>query len=75
VQGDTTTALVGALAGFYHGIPVAHVEAGIRTGELYSPFPEEVNRRMIGTIASYNFAATARAKRALLMACLLEWNG
>lgn len=66
-QGDTTTAFVGALAAYYQGIPVAHVEAGIRTGSIYNPFPEEVNRRIISTIASYNFAATDRARRALLM--------
>ena len=58
VQGDTTTALAGALAGFYAKVPVAHVEAGLRTGDLGSPFPEEAHRVLISTIASWHFAAT-----------------
>ncbi len=58
VQGDTTTAIAGALAAFYTRIPVAHVEAGLRTGNRYSPFPEEVNRRLITQIADLHFAAT-----------------
>jgi len=66
VQGDTTTALCGALAAYYCRIPVAHVEAGLRTGDKYSPFPEEVNRRLVGHIADYHFAPTPAAKATLL---------
>jgi UDP-N-acetylglucosamine 2-epimerase (non-hydrolysing) len=58
VQGDTTTALAGALAAFHRGIPVGHVEAGLRTGDDTSPFPEEMNRRLITRLARYHFAAT-----------------
>ena len=58
VQGDTTSAFTGALVGFYNKIPVGHIEAGLRTGNIYSPFPEEVNRRLIGTIADIHFAPT-----------------
>ncbi|WP_218005017.1 non-hydrolyzing UDP-N-acetylglucosamine 2-epimerase [Actinomadura macra] len=61
VQGDTTTAMCGALAASYEQIPVAHVEAGLRTGNLYNPFPEELNRRLIGPIARWHFAPTERA--------------
>lgn len=60
VQGDTTTALAGALAGFYRHVPVGHVEAGLRSGNLKSPFPEEMNRRLITRIADLHFAATER---------------
>lgn len=65
VQGDTTTALVGALEAYYHKIPVAHIEAGLRTTDLYSPFPEEVNRRLISQIALYNFTPTIQAQERL----------
>ncbi|MEV0485188.1 UDP-N-acetylglucosamine 2-epimerase (non-hydrolyzing) [Streptomyces sp. NPDC050508] len=65
VQGDTTTALAGALAAFYEKIPVAHVEAGLRTGVIDNPFPEELNRCLIGRIARWHFAPTARAARHL----------
>lgn len=58
VQGDTTTAVAGALAAFYSGIAVGHVEAGLRTHNRYSPFPEEMNRRLITQIADLHFAAT-----------------
>ena len=58
VQGDTTTAYMAALAAFYSKIPVGHVEAGLRTHDIYSPFPEEVNRQSISTMATYNFAPT-----------------
>lgn len=61
VQGDTTTAFVSALASFYHRIPVAHVEAGLRTGDLNSPFPEEGNRTLIAQLARWHFAPTAEA--------------
>ncbi len=58
VQGDTTTAMAGALAAFFAGIPVAHVEAGLRTGDPKSPFPEETNRRLITRLARWHFAPT-----------------
>lgn len=60
VQGDTTTALAGAITAFHSDIPVGHVEAGLRTGDVRAPFPEEMNRRLISRIASYHFAATAQ---------------
>ena len=62
VQGDTTTAVAAALASFYRRIPVGHVEAGLRTGERYSPFPEEVHRQMVVSLATWNFAPTARPR-------------
>jgi UDP-N-acetylglucosamine 2-epimerase (non-hydrolysing) len=65
VQGDTGSALGGALAGFHGNVPVAHIEAGLRTGDLASPFPEEGNRRLIGQIAALHFAPTAQARAAL----------
>ena len=61
VQGDTTTAFAAALAAFYQKIPVGHVEAGLRTDNLYDPFPEEANRRLISQLATLNFAPTDRA--------------
>jgi len=66
VQGDTTTASLSALTAFYSHVFVAHVEAGLRSGDRYSPFPEEVNRRMVGVIADIHFAPTAQAKEYLL---------
>jgi UDP-N-acetylglucosamine 2-epimerase (non-hydrolysing) len=66
VQGDTTTAFVTALAGFYHQIPVAHVEAGLRSYDLLNPFPEEANRRLISVVTDVHFAPTARAAEALV---------
>lgn len=65
VQGDTTTALAGALAAFHRKIPVGHVEAGLRSGNVHSPYPEEMNRRLITRLATYHFAATARNAAAL----------
>lgn len=65
VQGDTTTAFVGALAGFYRKIKVAHIEAGLRSKNKYSPFPEEINRVLVGHLADYHFAPTERAARNL----------
>lgn len=65
VQGDTTTAMVAALAAFYQRIPVAHVEAGLRTYDLQQPFPEELNRRLISPLAEFNFAPTPAAARNL----------
>jgi UDP-N-acetylglucosamine 2-epimerase (non-hydrolysing) len=61
VQGDTTTTFCGALAAFYSGVPVAHVEAGLRTGDLRQPFPEELNRVLTSHLATLHFAATQRA--------------
>ncbi len=61
VQGDTTTTFCGALSAFYKRIPVAHVEAGLRTGDIYQPFPEEMNRLLAGRLAAVHFAATDRA--------------
>jgi UDP-N-acetylglucosamine 2-epimerase (non-hydrolysing) len=66
VQGDTTTTLTGALAAFYRNIPVAHVEAGLRTGDLTQPFPEELNRVMTGRLAALHFAPTEKARCNLL---------
>ncbi len=66
VQGDTTTAIAGALAAFYARIPVGHVEAGLRTGNRHSPFPEEMNRRLITQLADFHFAATADNVKILL---------
>ena len=66
VQGDTTTTLAGALAGFNRRIPVGHVEAGLRSGNLMSPFPEEMNRRLVSQITSFHFAATEKNRRNLL---------
>jgi len=66
VQGDTTTTFCGSLAAFYRKIRVGHVEAGLRTGDKHSPFPEEINRAMVTRLADYHFAPTERAKRNLL---------
>jgi UDP-N-acetylglucosamine 2-epimerase (non-hydrolysing) len=65
VQGDTTTTLAAALASFYRGIPVAHVEAGLRTGDLKQPFPEELNRVLTSRLTALHFAPTERAAEAL----------
>jgi UDP-N-acetylglucosamine 2-epimerase (non-hydrolysing) len=66
VHGDTTTAMAAALAAFYERIPVAHIEAGLRTRDIYSPWPEEINRSIVGRLATLHFAPTARAKGNLL---------
>lgn len=66
VHGDTTTSMAAALAAFYQQIPVGHVEAGLRTHNIYSPWPEEMNRQITGRIASYHFAPTALSKSNLL---------
>lgn len=66
VQGDTTTVMAAALAAFLHGARVAHVEAGLRTGDRRAPFPEEVNRRVAGVVADHHFAPTVRARENLL---------
>ncbi len=65
VQGDTATAMAGALAAYYRKIPVAHVEAGLRSGNIHHPWPEEVNRKIIGNIAALHFAPTETAAAAL----------
>ena len=66
VHGDTSTTFAGALAAFYAQVPVGHVEAGLRSGDIYSPFPEEMNRRLTGVLSSVNFAPTMTAKNNLL---------
>ena len=66
VQGDTTTAFAAALATFYLRIPVAHIEAGLRTGCLYSPWPEEAHRCLIDRLTSYFFAPTLQAQNTLI---------
>ena len=71
VQGDTTTAFCASLAAFYQNIKVAHVEAGLRTEDLFNPFPEEANRRIISQISSLHFAPTENAKKNLIKANVL----
>jgi UDP-N-acetylglucosamine 2-epimerase (non-hydrolysing) len=66
VQGDTTSAFVAALAAFYHGVGVAHLEAGLRTGDIWSPYPEEANRRLITVVSALNFAPTPKSAVNLL---------
>ena len=66
VHGDTSTTFSAALAAFYHKIPVGHVEAGLRTYDMYSPFPEEINRVLTGHIASWHFAPTQRNRDNLI---------
>ncbi|MCL1946735.1 MAG: UDP-N-acetylglucosamine 2-epimerase (non-hydrolyzing) [Chitinivibrionia bacterium] len=67
VHGDTTTAFISALFAYYQKIKVAHIEAGLRTNNIYSPFPEEGNRKMIDAISSYLFAPTERSKKTLIL--------
>ena len=66
VHGDTTTTMAASLAAFYQKVPVGHVEAGLRTGDIYSPWPEEVNRKVTGALTSMHFAPTERSKQNLL---------
>ena len=66
VHGDTTTSFVGALAAFYQKIKIGHVEAGLRTNDLYSPFPEEANRQITGVLADFHFVPTQSAKQNLI---------
>ena len=66
VHGDTTTTFAGSLAAFYHQIPIGHVEAGLRTYNKYSPYPEEINRQFVGLVADLNFAPTERSRKNLL---------
>ena len=72
VHGDTTTSTAAAIAGFYAQIPVGHVEAGLRTHNIYSPWPEEMNRQITGRIATYNFAPTPLSKANLLRESVAE---
>jgi UDP-N-acetylglucosamine 2-epimerase (non-hydrolysing) len=74
VQGDTTTAFIATLASFYQSIPVGHVEAGLRTNNIYSPFPEECNRRLITPIAALHFAPTESARLNLIHEGVNEAN-
>lgn len=66
VHGDTATTLASSLAAYFHQIPVAHVEAGLRTGNIYAPWPEEINRKMTAAVSRWNFAPTERARNNLL---------
>jgi len=66
VHGDTTTTMAASLAAFYEKVPVGHVEAGLRTGDIYAPWPEEMNRSLVGRMASLHFAPTERARQSLL---------
>lgn len=72
VQGDTTSAMAGAMAAFYEKIPVGHVEAGLRTGNIHMPWPEEMNRKLIGSMATIHFAPTQTAKNHLLLEGIAE---
>ena len=72
VQGDTTTTTAGAMAAFYSGIPVIHAEAGLRSFDLFSPFPEEANRKMTSQITSLHLAPTSQSKANLLRESLPE---
>ncbi|MBQ2123071.1 MAG: UDP-N-acetylglucosamine 2-epimerase (non-hydrolyzing) [Bacteroidaceae bacterium] len=72
VHGDTTTSTAAALAAFYQQIPVGHVEAGLRTHNIYSPWPEEMNRQLTGRMATYNFAPTPLSKQNLLREAVVE---
>ncbi|NLI91033.1 MAG: UDP-N-acetylglucosamine 2-epimerase (non-hydrolyzing) [Peptococcaceae bacterium] len=74
VQGDTTTTFVSALAAFYHKVPVGHIEAGLRTGEKYSPWPEEINRRLTTGLADLHFAPTEVSRNNLLREGIPQQN-
>jgi UDP-N-acetylglucosamine 2-epimerase (non-hydrolysing) len=74
VHGDTTTSFVAALAAFYHKIPVGHIEAGLRTGNIYAPWPEEMNRRLTDTISDMHFAPTKSAELNLLQCGIPKSN-
>ena len=74
VHGDTTTTMAGALAAFYAQVPVGHVEAGLRTGNLYAPWPEEANRMIVGRIADMHFAPTQTARQSLLKENVADAN-
>jgi UDP-N-acetylglucosamine 2-epimerase (non-hydrolysing) len=72
VQGDTTTTFAAALAAFYHKIPVAHIEAGLRTNNMYSPWPEEINRQLTSRLATLHFPPTLGARQNLLAEGIIE---
>ena len=72
VQGDTTTAFAASLGAFYSKVPIAHVEAGLRTNNIFDPYPEEVNRRLIGQISSLHFAPTKAAEKTYIPQGFLE---
>lgn len=74
VQGDTTTVFAGALAGFYNGVKIGHIEAGLRSYDLYSPFPEEANRKLTGVVTNFHFAPTLKSKQNLLNEGFSESN-
>ncbi|WP_299773691.1 UDP-N-acetylglucosamine 2-epimerase (non-hydrolyzing) [uncultured Pseudoteredinibacter sp.] len=74
VHGDTSTTFAASLAAYYEQIPVGHVEAGLRTGNIYSPWPEEMNRKLTGAIASYHFCPTEKSKQNLLAEGIPEAN-
>ena len=74
VHGDTTTCFAASLAAFYQKIPVGHVEAGLRTGDIFSPFPEEANRSLVGKLAKYHFSPTGLSKSNLEKECVSKDN-
>ena len=74
VQGDTTTVMAAAMLAFYHRIRVGHVEAGLRTGDRYQPFPEEINRRVAGVVADLHFAPTEHSVQNLLKEGIPGWR-
>ncbi|MEG2042393.1 MAG: UDP-N-acetylglucosamine 2-epimerase (non-hydrolyzing), partial [Hafnia sp.] len=74
VHGDTTTTMAASLAAFYQRIPVGHVEAGLRTGNLYSPWPEEANRTLTGHMAMFHFAPTETSKQNLIREAISDKN-
>jgi len=74
VHGDTTTTFAATLSAYYHHTPVAHIEAGLRTGNIYSPFPEEINRKLTSSIADIHFAPTVNSKKNLLSEGISEDN-
>jgi len=74
VQGDTTTVMISALLSFYNRIRIGHVEAGLRTGDKWQPFPEEINRRVTGVVADVHFAPTGHSRQNLLREGVEEWR-
>jgi UDP-N-acetylglucosamine 2-epimerase (non-hydrolysing) len=74
VQGDTTTVMAASILGFYHHIRIGHVEAGLRTGDKWQPFPEEINRRIAGVVADLHFAPTAHSRQNLLREGVQDWR-
>jgi UDP-N-acetylglucosamine 2-epimerase (non-hydrolysing) len=74
IQGDTTTAMAASLLGFYRRILIGHVEAGLRTGDKWQPFPEEINRRITGVVADLHFAPTQHSRKNLLAEGVPDWR-